>query len=334
MATLAELRAKLQAQDTSQNSKSNTKSADLTYRFWDNDKDTTSVLRFLPDSDTSNDFFWVERQMINMTFPGVKGGNQSKEVFLQVPCVEMWEGMSCPIHAMLRPMFKDPSLEKLARQYWKKRSFIFQGFVVEDPSNSEKPENPIRKFNINPSIFKLIKAALMDPDMESLPTDFTSGTDFRLIKGVNGQWANYDTSSYARRERTLSEEEMAAIEQYGLNDLKEWLPPKPTAAHMNAIEEMFEASMNGELYDLERWGHYYRPFGMDAPTGSAPAQTPATATAAAVEQPAPVAETAPAVKNVPTAAEPAAEPEMPMPASGTEPKKSTQDILNMLKNRG
>ena len=44
------------------------------------------------------------------------------------------------------------------------------------------PENPIRRLIIGPQIFQIIKQALMDPDMEELPTDYTGGVDFRLNK--------------------------------------------------------------------------------------------------------------------------------------------------------
>ncbi len=200
MATLAEIRAKLLAQDNKSADNANAnRGVDAIYPFWNMDTDSTSVIRFLPDADQSNTFFWRERQIIKMTFPGVKGGDESKPVTVQVPCVEMW-GDTCPVHAEIRPWFKDPSMEDIGRKYWKKRSYIFQGFVVTDPMNEETPENPIRRFVIGPQIFKLLKSALMDPDMENLPTDYDAGTDFRLTKTQKGQYADYSTSNWARKE--------------------------------------------------------------------------------------------------------------------------------------
>jgi hypothetical protein len=77
----------------------------------------------------------------------------------------MW-GESCPILNEVRPWFKDKSLEDMGRKYWKKRSYIMQGFVRENPINDDKtPENPIRRFIIGPQIFQIIKASLMDPDL-------------------------------------------------------------------------------------------------------------------------------------------------------------------------
>ena len=264
MATLAEIRAKLLAQENKTNDNSNqTRSTDAIYPFWNMDNDTTAVLRFLPDADPSNTFFWRERQIIKIPFSGVKGFAENKPVTLQVPCVEMW-GDTCPVHAEIRPWYKDPSMEKLASTYWKKRSYIFQGFVAQDPMNEEqKPENPIRRFIIGPQIFKLLKAALMDPDMENLPTDYDAGTDFRLVKTQKGQYADYSTSNWARKERSLNQEERDAIEQFGLFDLNEFMPKRPNADELQAIVEMFEASVDGELYDPARWAQFYRPYGVE-----------------------------------------------------------------------
>jgi hypothetical protein len=38
---------------------------------------------------------------------------------------------------------------------------------------------------------------------------------------------------------------------------------------LKVIKEMFEASVDGQPYDTERWGQYFRPAGVQAPAGSA-----------------------------------------------------------------
>ena len=112
--------------------------------------------------------------------------------------MEMY-GESCPILAEVRGWFKDPSLEDLGRKYWKKRSYIFQGFVTDNALQEDgTPENPIRRFILGPQIFQLIKSALMDPDMEELPTDYTAGVDFRITKTSKGGYADYP-NRWARR---------------------------------------------------------------------------------------------------------------------------------------
>jgi hypothetical protein len=181
--------------------------------------------------------------------------------------MEMY-GETCPILSEVRGWFKDKSLEDLGRKYWKKRSYIFQGFVRENPlSDDKQPENPIRRFIIGPQIFATIKGALMDPELEELPTDYLRGLDFRITKTSKGGFADYSTSKWARKESALTEAEQAALEAHGLFDLSTFLPKKPTDVELKVIKEMFEASVDGQPYDTERWGQYYRPAGVNAPAG-------------------------------------------------------------------
>ena len=318
MASLAEIRAKLQAQEAGNTRTQSSGGGDnAIFAHWNIPEGTSATLRFLPDADDTNTFFWKERQMIRLQFPGVKGQDETKPVTVQVPCVEMW-GEQCPVHAEIRPWFKDPSMEDMGRKYWKKRSYIFQGFVAQsDMQEDSVPENPIRRFVISPQIYKIISSALMDPEFQEIPTDYEAGTDFKIVKSTKGQYADYSTSNWARRERSLDQAERDAIATHGLFNLNDFLPKKPNAEELNAIFEMFEASVDGQLYDVERFGAYYRPYGVEAPSGaSAPVAAPAPTAAPA---PAPVAETAPA-----PVAEPAPVAD-PAPAPQAEPAMATAD---------
>ena len=277
MATLAEIRAKLLEKE--QRTGGSFQSDNAIYAFWNIPENSTATLRFLPDGDETNTFFWKERQMIRLSFPGIKGQDESRSVTVQVPCVEMW-GDACPVHAEIRPWFKDPSLEDEGRKYWKKRSYIFQGFVTDNPwGDDTPPENPIRRFVINPSIYKIISAALMDPDFPEIPTDFEAGTDFKLTKTQKGQYADYSTSNWARRERSLDQTERDAIQTNGLFNLNDYMPKRPNNEEIKVIFEMFESSVAGELYDPERFGSYYTPQGVsltNKPAPSGPSKAPET----------------------------------------------------------
>ena len=89
MATLAEIRAKLKASE-SKGSGERTGGDNSIYPFWNLKEGEESVLRFLPDGNTDNTFFWVERAMIKLPFAGIKGESESKPTIVQVPCVEMY----------------------------------------------------------------------------------------------------------------------------------------------------------------------------------------------------------------------------------------------------
>ncbi len=328
MATLAEIRAKLQEAQSKSTGQSTGGGDNAIYPHWNMQEGKEAVIRLLPDGNPNNTFFWVERAMIKLPFAGIKGETDSRPVQVQVPCVEMYnDGTACPILSEVRGWFKDKSLEEMGRKYWKKRSYIFQGFVVEDPIKEDKtPENPIRRFIIGPQIYQIIRSALMDPELDELPTDYLKGLDFRIAKTSKGGFADYSTSKWSRRERALSDVEKAAIDTHGLFNLNDFLPKKPTDVELKVMKEMFEASVDGEAYDMERWGQYFKPAGMSQNTGdpqkaSAPKATPAPAASDDYDD-------EPAPKATAPAAAPKAEAET---SSGGDSR--AQDILAMIRNR-
>jgi hypothetical protein len=325
MASLADIRARLAAQE--KKSTGNYPQSDgAIYPHWKMDEGAQASLRFLPDSDPDNSFFWIERQIIKLPFNGVKGDSNMKQVTVQVPCVEMF-GENCPVLAEVRPWYKDETLKEMANKYWKKRSYIFQGFVRQNPiGDDQTPANPIRRFVISPSIFQTIKASLMDPEMEELPTDLMRGLDFNVKKTQKGQYADYSTSSWSRKESALTEVEQAAIEAHGLFNLADFLPKKPSEAELRVIKEMFEASVDGRPYDNDKWGAYYRPYGLEAPAGTASTDATPVVTSTPVAQAAPVAET---VQPVAPEVQPAVE----APTQANPSSDKAQDILAMIRAR-
>ena len=344
MASLADIRAKLAAQENKSSNRASV-SDNAIFPFWNIPEGTTSTMRFLPDGDKSNTFFWQERAMIKLPFPGVKGQADTKPTLVQVPCMEMFNE-PCPVLAEVRTWFKDSSLEDMGRKYWKKRSYIFQGFVVNSTLDEETtPENPIRRFVINPSIYQIIRSALMNPDMEDLPTDTTNGRDFKLTKTQKGGYADYSTSTWSFKSRALSEAEQGAITQYGLHNLSDYMPKKPSQEELNVIQEMFKASVDGELYDPERFGQYYKPAGLNtgsktqtaapvtaAPVTAAPVQAETVVTPQPVQAEVKVAETVTASVNEAPATATATAPATATPTQG-QSKVSADDILSMIRSR-
>jgi hypothetical protein len=328
MATsLAEIRAKLQAQETrSQGGQSQGDNA--IYAHWNIPEGSSAKIRFLPDANTSNSFFWVERLMIKLPFAGIKGQADSKPVVVQVPCVEMY-GDACPILAEVRTWFKDPGLEEMGRKYWKKKSYLFQGFVKENPLSDDKtPENPIRRFVISPQIFNLIKAALMDPELESMPTDYTAGLDFTVTKTSKGGYADYSTSKWSRKETAITAQEQAAIDTHGLFSLADFLPKKPGDVELKVIKEMFEASVDGQAYDPDRWSQYFKPSGFQSKGGDD------TTSSNAVAQPAAAVKAAPApVEAAPFDVDEDDAPVATAPVAAKPSSQKAEDILAMIRNR-
>jgi hypothetical protein len=327
MATLAEIRAKLQ--QASQQNGGSSGGDNAIYPHWNIAEGQTATVRFLPDADPNNTFFWIERAMIKLPFAGVKGEANSKPVTVQVPCMEMW-GETCPILTEVRPWFKDKSLEDMGRKYWKKKSYLFQGFVVDSQykEDGKTPENPIRRFIIGSQIFNIIKAALLDPDMEEMPTDSLRGVDFRIVKTSKGGYADYSTSQWARRERALNDEEQGAVSQYGSFNLKDFLPKKPGEVELKVMKEMFEASVDGEAFDMDRWGQYFKPAGFGGNNSSADNTRAVKATPVSAPVATPVAED----EDLPF--EPDAPKATPVATTGgSEASSRAQDILAKIKAR-
>jgi hypothetical protein len=332
MGTLDEIRAKLLAQNTKADGNGQRNGGDNSvFPFWNAAEGSTTQIRYLPDGDTTNTFFWVEKLVIKMPFQGVKG-EHDREVIVPVPCMEMY-GETCPVLAETRPWWKDDSLQAMARKYWKKKSYIFQGFVTNSSlEEKEVPENLIRRFVINPSIFEIIKGSLMDPEMEDLPTDFIAGRDFNLKKTTKGGYANYSTSNWSMKTRGLSPVEQAAIDEHGLFDLKEFLPKKPTPEALEAIKEMFQASVNDEAFDTARWGQFFRANGSYAEAN----KTPSTSTSSGDSDTDNVAESCVSTAAADAMSRLAAKtPSVPTPSApvAVEGKTDVSEILRRIKER-
>jgi hypothetical protein len=329
--SLAAIKAKLlenQAKKTSGGEGRSSGGDNASYPFWNIPDNSQAIVRFLPDGDKDNVFFWQKREVIKMPFSGVVGGEYptNNEVTVQVPCIDMF-GMSCPVTAAIRPWWKGTDAEKeLARVYYKKKSYIYQGFVVRSPfEENSTPENPIRRFIINQSIHELVEQSLMDPDMEDSPTDFIKGRDFVIKKTKKGQYANYQTSSWAMKERSLTEAELVAVDQHGLFSLKEYMGRQPDANEVEAIKAMFDDSVAGRPFDAASYGQYYRAFGGGGGGGGGNrSETSAPAPAASAPASAPAAR---------YESEPADAVQESAPAAAAPSAKSAQDILDRIRNR-
>lgn len=273
MPTLDEIRAKILADENKFGTKDGQKTSggdNSFYAFWNTPEGSQTVLRFLPDGDSDNIYFWKEKLHINLTFNGIKGQSHDT-VTVRVPCMEMYEGEKCPILAEIRPWWKDPSLTELARKYWKKKSYLFQGFVVESGFEEQNsPENPIRKFSISPGVFEKVKSGILDRDFEDNPTDYIGGRNFRLKKTKKGTYANYDNSVWVPKVESLNETQLLAIEKYGLNNLSDLLPRKPTSDEQEIIMAMFKDSVDEKAFDMDKYGAHYKPFGASSSTPSSP----------------------------------------------------------------
>jgi len=169
---------------------------------------------------------------------------------------------------------------------------------------------------------------LMDAEIEELPTDYIRGLDFKIIKTSKGGYADYSTSNWARRERALNQAEQDAINQYNLFKLSDFLPKKPGAVELKVMKEMFEASVDGEAFDMDKWGQYFKPAGM----GGGGSATGTGKAAASTDDEETVAYEAPVAQSKPAVAAKPAEPEADA-SSGSEASGRAADIIAMIRKR-
>jgi hypothetical protein len=164
--------------------------------------------------------------------------------------------------------------------------------------------------------------------MENLPTDYQAGLDFNVKKTSKGGYADYSTSTWSRKESALTADEAAAIEQFGLYNLNDFLPNKPSDVELKVIKEMFEASVDGQPYDPDRWANYYKPSGFQG--GSSNESAPRAAAPAAAPAPAAQHDDLPFEpdEDTPVASAPVAAPAAAKPSS-----QRAEDILAMIRNR-
>lgn len=264
MNRLDQIREKLKAQQNKGNN-SNFNRDNTVFPHWKIQDDSAVTVRFLPDGNPDNIFFWVEKQVINLPFHGIKGRDYNDTVVVQVPCLDMWKPKSCPITQEISPWFST-DLDATARTYWKKRSYLFQGFVINNDLEDEesRPENPIRRFILSKSLFKIVQESLLDSDsFDDLPTDYENGVNFKIKKTKSGQYADYTTSGWDRRESALTEDQLRAIDTHGLFNLSDFLPSRPNDDQVDIIFDMFKASLDGQAYDVDRWKDHFKPWNLD-----------------------------------------------------------------------
>lgn len=92
MSALEKMRARLFAQDpTLANLALKPRRDSSIFPHWEMAVGVSATLRFLPDGNEDNTFFWVQRDMIKLPFHGIKGKPEIKQFVVQVPCMEMYD---------------------------------------------------------------------------------------------------------------------------------------------------------------------------------------------------------------------------------------------------
>lgn len=212
------------------------------YPFWNMKVGQKTVIRFLPDLDESNARgFLVEKLSHNLVING-----QTKSV----PCLTMY-GEDCPICKISQAYYKEKD-EVSGKRYWKKRQYIAQALIVEDPlpadeTTGESHEGKVRYITLGYQLYNIIKEAFASEDdpLEAIPYEFDGGYDFVIKKTEQGEYASYTVGTkFLSKQRSLTPDEIAAADE-GMIELATLLPKNPG---LEKVQAMLDADLNGGSY--------------------------------------------------------------------------------------
>lgn len=210
------------------------------YRFWDMKEGERCVIRFLPDRNEDNPFGFLAQKVMHVL--EINGERKS------VPCLSMY-GDDCPVCKVSQDFYKMKD-DVNGKKYWKKKQYIAQVIVVEDPlpadpTTGEKHTGKLRFVALNYQLYQIIQEAFKSDDtLEAIPYNYEDGYDFVIKKSKQGQYATYTVGSKFSKQRALSEDELAVVEEH-LADLSTLLPKHPGK---EKVEAMLQAALSGDNY--------------------------------------------------------------------------------------
>lgn len=209
------------------------------YPFWNLDYGQSATIRFVPDKNDDNPLgFLVEKHMHHLEINGeVK----------KVPCMKMY-GDDCPICKVSSDYYKEGD-EDSGKKYWRKKTYIAQALVIEDPidpkDGEETHDGQLRYISMGYQLYNVVKEAFESGDLEEIPFAYEGGYNFVIKKTEQGKWATYAVGSrFVRKSTDLTEDEIEFVEEEMI-DLSTLLPEKPD---IERIEGMLSAALTGDEY--------------------------------------------------------------------------------------
>lgn len=279
---LKAMRAKMESKNASSQFQNTSTSSDI-FKFGDLKVGDEIRIRFVEDADKTNSFFWRERHSRTLRFDSLllpNGTTMMKDTYVSVPAFNLKSNETSLDDLPQEYLYKsnedviqqkikgfwidgDKTSQALYNKFGKKVTYLFQGFV-----RSPGYETKLYRFVINKELFNLIKTFMTDSEIEDVPCDVVNGRDFILrvseknavINGSNTKVKDYVTNSkWSSKVTPLTAEEMAYLEENESFDLKKYLPKRPSAEQETIMLNMYNASYDGNPYDIKNWASTYRP---------------------------------------------------------------------------
>jgi hypothetical protein len=160
-------------------------------------------------------------------------------------------GEDCPVCKVSQDYYKAKD-EVNGKKYWKKKQYIAQALIIEDPlpankETGETHQGQVRYVALGFQIYNIIKEAFASEDdpLEGIPYDFEDGYDFIIKKTEQGNYSTYTMGTkFQSRQRSLSETELVSVEE-GMVELATLLPKNPG---LEKVQAMLNADLNGDDY--------------------------------------------------------------------------------------
>lgn len=196
-------------------------------RFWNIKRDKSgnayAVIRFLPEKDPEKEEPWVETYS--------HGFQDPKTGLYYINECPTTIGRKCPVCEDNSRLYSTGHEEDkdLARRRKRRKAFISNIYVLEDPANPEN-EGKVFLYRYGTTIMAKINEALRPsfPDVEPMnPFDFWGGGDFKLKVRTVDKFPKYDMSDFSAPSELLGGDDEALEKVYNsMYDLHEFVDPE------------------------------------------------------------------------------------------------------------
>ena len=183
------------------------------YPFWKLRTHDELIVRFIPDLNEDNENGFID----NYFFHRVEiDGKQNAAL-----CSLVHEkNKPCYYCAAGQRAFKHN--DRINRQHWRKRQYIGNVIIINDPIGITDPENPkTYKFPLGKILFDDLRGGMLSEKVKELPSDYYNGNNFGIVRTLNGPYPVY-TGTFKNSSRLTDEQITLAKES--LIDLTEFRP--------------------------------------------------------------------------------------------------------------
>jgi hypothetical protein len=268
------LRARFKS-NTRTTTRSNTPSDSRYYPFFLAEVGTESIVRFVPDKNEDNQWFFLERDLHQIPVNGE---------IKKVPCLKMYGHASCPMCESSRLYYKKEGKQSATgKQLYRKRDWLSQVYVKKDalPVNAEANENfegKVKAVVVTSQVYEAIDISLEDVDEP--PHLYKGGCDFIIRPTQDGNYRSYVRSRFAKSPSDLDDDIIDYIEA-SIVDLRTLLPAEPNIDDVNGYLNSFLSGSDYTPSNDSQETHESVSSTSDLLQATAPVQKPAAQAAPA-----------------------------------------------------